>query len=96
MTTEQSQHNVHSLKEFVCKTESFRAGKEHCIIQTALHAVMLSSKTVVLVCAFRFSFPLPPSPFEGGGTCPPCPHGGAAHDNMRTLFHSLIMLLHSI
>ena len=44
----------------MCKTESFGAGKEHCIIQTALHAWMLSSKTAVLVCAFRFS-------------CPPCP-----------------------
>ena len=60
----------------MCKTESFRAGKEHCIIQTALHAAMLSSKTAVLVCAVRFSCP----PVEGGGACPPFPHGGAAHE----------------
>jgi len=74
MTTEQSQHNVHSLKEFMCKTESFRAGKEHCIIQTALHAVMLSSKTAVLVCAFRFSCPpCPPHLSKVGGTCPLSP-----------------------
>ena len=64
----------------MCKTESFRAGKEHCIIQTALHAVMLSSNYCCsCVCFFRFFVPPVPSPFEGGGTCPPCPHGGAAH-----------------
>jgi len=86
MTTEQSQHNVHSLKEFVCKTESFRAGKEHCIIQTPLHAVMLSSKTAVLVRAFRFFLsPLSPSPFEGGGVhVPLCPHGGVTHAPIDT------------
>ena len=67
MTTEQSQHNVHSLIEFMCKTESFRAGKEHCIIQTALHAAMLSSKTAVVVCAVRFSCP----PVEGVGCMSP-------------------------
>ena len=63
----------------MCKTESFRAGKEHCIIQTALHAVMLSSKTAVLVCAFRFSCPPCTHHLSKVGYMSPCPHGGAAH-----------------
>ena len=73
------------IKEFMCKTESFRTGKEHCIIQTELHAVMLSSKTAVLVCAFRFSCPrLPPSHFEGVHV-PPVPMVAPPMENVYTV-----------
>jgi len=45
-----------------------------------LHAVMLSSKTAVLVCAFRFSCPPVPLTFRRWGYMPLVPMVHAARD----------------
>jgi len=54
---------------------------------------MLSSKTAVLVCAFRFSCPpCLPHLSKVGSTCPPCPHGGAAHARTPAVSYCVIRL----
>ena len=69
------------------------AGKEHCIIQTALHAVTLSSKYCFLVCVFRFSCPPCIPHLSEVGVHVPCPHGGAAHVfEARLLFKAWLVL----